>query len=343
MHSSINLEPAQPYIQAEALPDLVVRYLAEASLRVSPQTAKGYDYQLSLLLEWWALAEDALDHRLGPGAWTLFAEWLTRRPTKQGTLTAPGTQRRVLSTCRQMLAWAHTHGYLDRDFSGQVPQVKTRPSRRAAPSEDDLTRLMQAAGESGKPVRDMALIALFIGTGIRRAEAVAVDVEHLQWLADGSGLLRVVSGKGGKPRQVAFDHVCGTYLDALVDELARSAGPLFVGWHGERLVPVSAYRVVKGAMKRAGIDNRGAGPHDLRRAFATAWLRHRRSLGDGQLLAMQLGHTTEAMSVYYSRQTLDDLVDGFTSPMLGIGGIEKGRPPLSESESDNRPDRLENI
>lgn len=295
-------------------------YVEEARLRVSPATASNYDYLLSVLLEWWAEAGEPLGYVLDERAWKLYEGWLRRRPSSQsGEAMTYHSRKKVLSVCRQLLGWAYHAGYLDRDFSGQIPKAQGAPSKRQAPDVENLRRLMDAAGQSRKPVRDQALIALFVGTGIRRAEAAALTVEDVVFHADGSGLLQVRKGKGGRPRTVVFDPLCGQYLARLLDDLGRGTGPLFSGWYDSELSPKSVYSVVKEALKRAGIESRGAGPHDLRRAFATAWLRSRRSLGDGQLLAMQLGHTTEAMSVYYSRPTLDDLQSGFVSPLGEIG------------------------
>lgn len=314
--SSINLSPHRPHIRAERLPDLIEPYIDEARLRVASTTADSYDYALSLLLEWWGEAGPALGYVLDERAWQLYEQWLRRRPSAQSKepLTFE-TRRKLLGVCRQLLAWAHRCGYLDRDFSSQVPPPRNPAPKRGAPDVDDLRRLMIAAGESRKPVRDQALVAVFVGTGIRRAEAAALDVDDVSFHADGSGLLRLRVTKLGKPRTVAFDELCGDYLSKHLDEAGRTTGPLFGGWHGSRLTPKSVYSIVKSAMQRAGVDSRGAGPHDLRRAFATAWLRTRRSLGDGQLLSMQLGHSTEAMSVHYSRPTLDDLQTGFVSPL----------------------------
>lgn len=319
--SSINLQPQRPHIHAERLPDLVDPYIEEARLRVSTITAANYDYLLSLLLEWWEEAGPPLGYILDERAWRLFEGWLRRRPSiKSGAPLTYDSRQKVLSACRQLLTWAYANGYLDRDFSGQVPKAQGTSEKRPAPELDQLRRLMDAAGGSRYPVRDQALIALFVGTGVRRAEAAAVAVDDVAILADGSGVLHIRKGKNGKARTVVFDVLCGQYLSRLIDTLGRSDGPMFISERGGgALSPKGVYAVVKQAMQQAGIDNRGAGPHDLRRAFATAWLRSRRSLGDGQLLSMQLGHTTEAMSVHYSRPTLDDLLDGFVSPLANLG------------------------
>ncbi len=318
--SSINLSPRRPAIDAANLPELVEAYIVDARLRVAPSTAAAYDYLLSWLLRWWVQAGPMLGYRLDGRGWSLFEVWLGQQLSRQsGQPLTISTRRACLSRCAQMLRWAYHLGYLDRDFSDQIPAARGSQALRSAPTVDELSRLMAAAGESDRPLRDQAVIAVFLGTGMRRSEASGLDVEDVQFHADGGGLIHIRHAKLGKQRRVVFDVACGEYLSALLDGEGLTSGPLFTGWKGRRLSPESVYRAVKAACKLAGIDERGRGPHDLRRAFATSWMRHRRDLGAGQLLSMQLGHSTAQMTVHYSRQTLDDLLDGFTSP---LGSLE---------------------
>lgn len=314
--SSINLSPRRPTIDAENLPEMVDAYIVDARLRVAPSTAAAYDYLLSHLLRWWSQAGPALGYRLDANGWLLFEGWLGRQVSSQSkqALTL-NTRRSCLARCAQMLRWAYHQGYLDRDFSDQIPAAKGSQALRSAPSLDELSRLMAAARESDRYLRDQAIIAVFIGTGMRRSECAGLDVEDVQFHADGGGLIHIRNAKLGKQRRVVFGLFCGDYLSALLDGEGLTSGPLFTGWKDRRLSPESVYRAVKAACKLAGIDERGRGPHDLRRAFATSWMRQRRDLGSGQLLSMQLGHTTTQMSVHYSRQTLDDLQEGFSDPL----------------------------
>lgn len=319
--SAINLSPRRPAIDAANLSELVEAYIVDARLRIAPATAAAYDYLLSWLLRWWAEAGPALGWRLDERGWVIFEGWLgQQRSSQSGDLLALSTRRACLSRCGQMLRWAYRLGYLDRDFSDQIPAARGSQPLRAAPTLDQLSLLMAAAGQSDRPLRDQAIIAVFVGTGMRRAEAAGLDVEDVQFHADGGGMIHIRRAKLGRQRRVIFDGVCGEYISALLDGEGLQSGPLFVGWKGRRLTPESVYRAVKAACRLAGIDERGRGPHDLRRAFATEWMRHRRGLGDGQLLSMQLGHSTAQMTVHYSRQTLDDLADGFTSPLGALGG-----------------------
>ncbi|MGB5052023.1 MAG: site-specific integrase [Caldilineaceae bacterium] len=318
--TSFNLQPTRSYIQASALPDVVERYIDDARLRrLKPETVASYEYLLSLLLEWWVEAGPALHYELDERAWQRYAGWLADRPNSQsGEKLSLTVQKKAVVLCRQMLKWCFRYGLLDRDYAYQLPKINGNPPLRSLPSPDDLARLMEAAGQSFRPVRDQAILAVLIGTGMRRAECAGLSVEDVEFYADGGGEIAIHQAKLDKPRRVAFDAVCGEYLLLLLDELGRQAGPLFTEWKDRRLSAKGVGEAVKRALRAAGLDQRGRGAHDLRRYFTTDWQRHRRSLGDGELLSMQLGHTgksAQSMSVYYSRQTFDDLQSGFTSPL----------------------------
>lgn len=317
--SPINLAPRRPAIDAANLPELVEAYVVDARLRVKPATAATYDLLLSYLLNWWGEAGPALGYRLDAQGWRIFEGWLGRQCSGQsGKPLTHNTRKSCLSRCKQMLRWAYRLGYLDRDFSDQIPQARGSTDLRTPPSLDELAKLMAAAGESGRPLRDQAIVAVFVGTGIRRAEAAGLAVADVAFHADGGGVIQVRKGKLDKPRRVVFDKVCGEYLTALLEGEGLTEGRLFQQWKKRGMSPASVYRAVKAACQRAGIDQRGRGPHDLRRAFATEWMRHRRGLADGQLLSMQLGHTSGAMTLKYSGLTFNDLEEGFTSPLSSI-------------------------
>lgn len=312
----IDLSASRPVIEADNLPDLVEAYIVDARLRTKEHTAAGYDYLLSLFLEWWGGYGPTVDHILDVKGWAAFEAWLYRRKSKQsGKPLALNTRHKCIDRCKQMLKWAHRLGYLDRDFSDQIAAARGAPPLRVVPGIDDLRRLLEAAGESYRPTRDRAIVAVLAGTGIRRAEAAAVNVEDVEFHADLSGVLRVRKAKLDKPRTVVFDTACGEYLTALIDELGRPTGPLFTGWKDRRLSAERLAEAVKKALRAAGIDERGRGPHDLRRMFATEWARQRRGIGDAKLLSMQMGHSGEQMTSLYIRQSLDDLKAGFESPL----------------------------
>lgn len=314
--SAINMNPDRPQLDGRELAAVVALYLTDTRLRrAAPSTVANYGYLLGFVLRWWEEAGPGLGYVLDVHTWALFDQWLQGQQTRSGSSLAPSTRKSILARCRQVLRWAYRWSYVDRDFSHQIPRPKGETLQRRGPGLAELRQLLDVAGASRAGVRDQALVAVLAGTGIRRAEAAGLDVGDLQFHADGGGVITVRRAKLDKPRRVAFDAACGRYLGAWLDSENRQSGPLFVGWNQKRLGVRSIYRIVKDACKRAGIDERGRGPHDLRRAFATVWTRTRRGLGDGQLLSQQLGHSSQKTTLLYSGLDFDDLQEGFTSPL----------------------------
>ena len=310
MESKINLNAERPSLDGRNLDQLIALYLTDTRLRgVQRKTVANYGYLLSHFREWWEDAGIGLDYRLDVRSWSLFDGWLQTQCTRGGNALAFSTRRACLGKCRQVLRWAYRLDYVDRDFADQLPRPKGEMLQRQGPGLAELRRLIDKAG----PGRDRALVAVLAGTGIRRAEAAGVNVDDVAVHADGGGVIRIRRAKMDKPRRVVFESACGIHLIPYLGE--RLGGPLFVGWKGKRLSSHSVYRIVKEAMRRAGIDAPGRGPHDLRRSFATIWNRTQRGLGDGQLLSQQLGHSSQTMSAHYSGLNFDDLQEGFISPL----------------------------
>lgn len=126
-------------------------------------------------------------------------------------------------------------------------------------------------------LRDTALLALALCTGLREAEIAHLEVRDLRQTFDGELCVHVRQGKGCKTRAVPYG--AGEWCLAIVDKWLGAAGieqgAVFRGFYkgGQRLRSnrlttravqqiVRAYPVmVKGAMTRVA-------PHDLRRTYA---------------------------------------------------------------------------
>ena len=101
-------------------------------------------------------------------------------------------------------------------------------------------------------LRDRALLAVLIGTGVRRAECASINVEDVQLDADLSGVIRVrakrVKGREIHERLVAFDRYAGKHIAFWLDVYNVTRGPLFPSQRHdqERLTAQGVYKIVKG-------------------------------------------------------------------------------------------------
>lgn len=174
------------------------------------------------------------------------------------------------------------------------------------PGQDDAVGAV-ATGVPGDPaagavaLRDIALLELLYGSGLRIAEATSLDVDDID--ADRARL--VVWGKGGKQRTVPLS---APAVDALRRWLADGravlvtdvtpAGAIFLNRRGRRLTPRDARRVLD---RRASEPTH---PHALRHTFATHLLD-----GGADLRVVQelLGHSDLATTQRYTHVSKERL------------------------------------
>lgn len=153
-------------------------------------------------------------------------------------------------------------------------------------------------------LRDMALLELLYGSGLRISEALGLDVDDLR---PESGHVRVM-GKGSKERIVPLSDTCISALNrylAVRSEIppVRGERAVFLGRRGKRLDRRQAARILEERAKEAGIPQH-VSPHDLRHSFATHLLE-----GGADLRAVQelLGHSRISTTQRYTHLNLDAL------------------------------------
>jgi len=148
------------------------------------------------------------------------------------------------------------------------------PRGRALPPEE-IRSLFGAceADVSSIGVRDAAMLAVILGCGLRRSEAVGLDLSDI---VTDERALRVL-GKGNKERLAYIPAGTWQRLQKWVEEVrGEKEGPLFTRIRrfdtltNDRLTDQAVYHVLQVRQRQAGIAK--CAPHDLRRTFATAML-----------------------------------------------------------------------
>ena len=130
-------------------------------------------------------------------------------------------------------------------------------------------------------LRDAALIAVMLCTGLREMEVCALDVDDLRQKVDRQLGVAVRMGKGAKARFVPYGGLiwCLEYVDAWLASAAITGGAVFRGLRKARAgaeKPVRAARLsvraVQDILKRYPVYEDGqtitVAPHDLRRTYA---------------------------------------------------------------------------
>lgn len=199
----------------------------------------------------------------------------------QGAL--PATITRRLSA----LASFFDHAVATRAVAANPVATVERPAARRSGAtgldEHDALALLDAAGAVGPKVA--VLVALLLLEGMKLAEALALDVEHLE----GSGWgMRATVTRRGSPESVPLDGRTARAITAYV--ASRTRGPLLTGSptrDGARLTRFGADFLLKRAAERAGL--RPLSANTLRRSYIE--LSHR----DGtpvEDIALRVGHAS---------------------------------------------------
>lgn len=187
-----------------------------------------------------------------------------------------GTVALRLSNLRALVKLARTTGMVE--WTLEVASVKVRRWRDTEGPGLDVVRLLavhvRGGANAARSARDRALLALLYGQGLRRAEAVSLDVAHM----DLAGGRISVLGKGHTDRE--WVRLSPAVAEALAAWLAVrpgvAVGPLLLGWDGVRgrvggrLSAHGVYRLTtRWGLAAAGVKVR---PHGLRHTAATALL-----------------------------------------------------------------------
>jgi len=316
----ITRSPIVPTLDGTYLNWLIEQYLIDRRARVDVVTARSYGCRLRIVMEWWCGVGSAQHWRLKASDLRLFERHLRERVSANSGKPLAYTYRKgILQSLREVLQWAHTNGYTDHNYSGWVPVAYGTKERRRAANEDELLRLLAECDNSPRRVRDRAIIAVFIGMGLRCAEVSSLDVENIHFAADCSGYAnvrgkRTKANRDGK-RDAAFEAATGRLVAEHIAALGTSSGPLFVSYRAKRLETYTLYGIVKKLIARAGLEKQIQACHDLRRAFTTYYARHKTGGASADLRRRQLGHASYSQTTEYTLYEVDDIRQDIISPV----------------------------
>lgn len=285
------------------LDECIAQYLAELERRgASKHTLRNYGSDLEQFATYFAPPGETAPS-LEQIDLSLLREWLGWLYDQGLT---PTSVRRKIASVRAMFKFLLREGVLQKNAASRLRTPKDKKRLPEVMSEEKTNHLIDAVeegevGERPSKERDLALLEVLYGCGIRVSELVGIDLEDID-LRD--GWLRV-RGKGDKERQVPVGERA---LEAVKAYLLKRLAPpeeraLFLNSRGARLGDRQVRRLVKMYALLATGDST-VHPHSFRHAYAT------HLLSDGaDLRAIQelLGHASLSTTQKYTRVTLKDL------------------------------------
>jgi site-specific recombinase XerD len=219
------------------------------------------------------------------------------------------TVARVGSGLRRFLRYARVCGATGSEPAVTAPEkLRRRRLPRAVP-EEKLLSTLEHLPERGASARDMAILELLYGSGIRAAEAAALSIGDV----DARTHTVRIQGKGGKERIVPVTRPALRAIEECLRLRHVGGGkedkrlPLFVNRRGARLNVRTLRRIVTRYLP-ASAERGGSSPHALRHSFATHLLDHGADLRAVQEL---LGHARLSTTAIYTQVTSSRLREAY--------------------------------
>lgn len=205
---------------------------------------------------------------------------------------------RKLSALKSFWKWAIASGMLNNNPTALIPSPKSHKKEIVYLEKDEAQTMLHGAitgdtltegqrkASQNLALRDVAIIALLLGTGIRVSECVGIDLSNIDFKTNSVLIVR----KGGNEARKYFNQaVKGHILDYIQNERIEpkdKTDPLFVSREGTRLSVRSVERLIR-KYSITAVPGKKITPHRLRATYGTQMYKESRDI---RLTADALGH-----------------------------------------------------
>ncbi|MBA4543602.1 tyrosine-type recombinase/integrase [Thermoactinomyces daqus] len=253
-------------------------------------------------------------------------EWVKRKHFRENSRSGKQRKRASLRSLFRYLVKTHV---LERDPMEEYEDatLKSR-SRQKVPvflTREEALRLIEAVysyhqkknrkSRDWMEVRDLAIILMFLNTGMRVSELIGLNRNSIQ--ADGDLIRVIIIGKGGKERMLKLNQ---SAVSALNDYLAlrpeegvppSDREALFLNKNLQRLSRKGVSEIIKKYVAEANLPPKAANisPHKLRHTLATLLLSNGENL---RVVQEILGHSSIQTTQIYTHvinSEKDDALD----------------------------------
>lgn len=208
---------------------------------------------------------------------------------------------RKLASIRALYRYLQMHERIKNNPTSLISMPTIRKKEKIHLEPDEVARLLDMV-ESGDGLssrqqkfhqktstRDLAILTLFLGTGIRISELVGLDMDDINFITDEFTVVR----KGGKEDVLSFGQEVRTALLAYMLEREKISASneedekaLFLSLRRQRMTVRTVEMLVK-KYAQVAVPNKKISPHKFRSTYGTTLYKE---TGDIYLVAEVLGH-----------------------------------------------------
>ncbi len=301
----------------EILPSFVTTYFRGIEQKNLPRTRLGYCEDLKVFFEWLYQANSSISKRESVKQITLndlsslesfdieeYMEYLRLRTDSKGNdiINSDAAVKRKMAALRGMYAYLYKNQMIENNPTVMVELPRLHEKAIVRMDVDETAKFLDTV-ESGaenltdrqrkfhelNKTRDLAMMTLMLGTGIRVTECVGLDINDV----DVNNSRIKVTRKGGYEAFVYYgkevEEALLPYLDerkAITDVAAGHENALFLSSRKQRITVRSVEIMVKKYAGQVTISKKIT-PHKLRSTYGTALYKE---TGDIYLVADVLGH-----------------------------------------------------
>ncbi len=241
---------------------------------LTPRTIEAYAHDLAKF-EQFVAKETASKPMVGEiDQYTIkaYLQFLANAGIKKGNATV--TRGRKLATLKSFFKYLASEGKVKTDPASLVKMPKVKHKEPSYLTEQEYKRLLRTVQKNATKYfkyRDVAIINMLLGMGLRLNELVSLNVGSVNFE---DGAIKV-SRKGNQERILpANDEVMiclQRYLKTRKD--VSFVSPLFLSKRDQRIDGATVWYLVKKYLKQAQIEKDKLSPHTLRHTFATTLLK----------------------------------------------------------------------
>jgi integrase/recombinase XerC len=276
--------------------------------RYSPRTIVSYETDLRQFDTFLKKEFESLPHDANYG---MVRGWIVSLSEQK--LDAPSINRKI-ACLRSFFKFLRRREEITKDPMLKVKVLKTKKKLPHFVNEKELVSHLDSEAKEGdskktrhEQKRDKAIIEIFYGTGMRRAELIGLRDRDINF---NERTVKVL-GKRNKERVIPFSteivSILKEYREVRDREVERKDPDyFFLTETGKKLYPQLVYRVVKAILAHLNVEKKS--PHVMRHTYATHLLNNGAEINAVKDL---LGHTSLAATQVYTHNTIEKLKEAY--------------------------------